>query len=357
MHKYLTPWFIAAYATGVIGGAALLAGCSRDAGAGSAAVANEPMKVVVAPIRKSTRALPIRTSGRLSAKAEIKLSFKIGGLVERFFADEGARVRSGALMARLNLSEIDAQVLQAQSALEKARRDLERIEGLYKDSVATLEQLQDTRTGAEMAEAALQIAVFNRKHAEITAPATGRILKRAAEAGELVAAGQPIFLFSADEEGWVVRVGLSDRDIVKLAVGDSASLIFDAYPGQAFNGWVAEVADAADPLSGTFEVEVAVKDPGRLLKSGFVARVDLYPAQAESVMLAPIEALVEGNGREGVVFVYDAATGQAKKVPVQIARILDAELAITGGLEDYDQVITEGAGFLKGDQPVQVMPR
>jgi RND family efflux transporter MFP subunit len=341
------------YAAVFIGGALVLTGCGRDAGAGAAAV-NVPAVVVLAPIQRTARALPIRTSGRLSAKAEIKLSFKIGGLIERLYADEGARIRSGVLLARLNLAEIDAQVVQAQSAWDKAQRDLGRTEGLHRDSVATLEQLQDARTGVEMAEAALRIAAFNRKHAEIMAPTGGRILKRTVEAGELVSPGQPVFLFGADLEGWIVRVGLADRDIVKLAVGDTASLSFDAYPGQRFSGRVAELADAADPVSGTFEVEIAVKDPDRQLKSGFIARVDLYPSESETVMLVPAEALVEGHGSEGIVYAYDTATGRAVKVPVQIARLLDREVALSSGLEAYDRVVTEGAGFLKDDQPVQV---
>ena len=71
----------------------------------------------------------------------------------------------------------------------------------------------------------------------------------------------------------------------------------------------------------------------------------------------PVEALVEGNGREGLVYVYDEATQQAKKVAVQISGLLDTEIAVSKGLEEYDQVVTEGASFLKGDGPVQVLER
>ncbi len=313
------------------------------------------MNVFVQDIAEEKRALPIRSSGRLSTKAEVKLSFKIGGLVDRVYVDEGQRVKKGTRLARLNMAEIDAQVLQAKSGLDKAKRDRDRAEGLYADSVATLEQVQDARTAVEIAEANLKIASFNRTHAEIFAPASGRVLKRAAEAGELVGAGQPIYVFGANREGWVVRVGLADQDIVKLAVGDSAKLSFDAYPDEIFQGRVTEVADAADPMSGTFEVEIAIDEPANLLKSGFIARVDLFPSKAEPLYFLPIEALVEGNGDEGIVYVYDAAQNEAKKIPVKIARILDEEIAIKSGLGNYTQVITEGASFLYGEGPVRVM--
>lgn len=330
-------------------------GCGRAVDAGTTETGPQPVNVFVKDIAEEKRVLPIRTSGRLSSKAEVRLSFKIGGLVDRVYVDEGQSVKKGARLARLNLAEIDAQVLQAKSGLDKAVRDRDRVEGLYNDSVATLEQFQDATTGVEVAEAALKIAAFNRQHAEIFAPAAGRILKRGAEVGELVGPGQPIFVFGAQREGWVVRVGLSDRDIVKLAVRDTASLYFDAYPDQRFDGLVTEVADAADPMSGTFEVEIAIDDPGNQLKSGFIARVDLYPSKAEELYFLPIEALVEGSGNEGIVYVYDASQNMAKKVPVRIAKILDREVAVSEGLDGYDTVVTEGAGFLAGDARVQVM--
>ena len=343
------------YAIGILLIASTLMGCNRsveaEAGSANAVLPN----VMVADIDKTDRPLPIRTSGRLSTKAEVRLSFKIGGIVEGMYAEEGQTVRRGARLARLNLAEIDAQVLQATSALDKAKRDLGRVEGLFKDSVATLEQYQDTQTGLDIAEANVRIANFNRKHAEIVAPAGGRILRRMAEKDELVSPGQPVFVFGSNQTGWIVRIGLSDRDIVKLAAGDSAQLVFDAYPEQLFKGWITEVADAADAANGTFEVEVSVDDPDQLLKSGFIARVDLFPSRGASYMYIPIEALVEGNGREGLVYAYDTSTGEAKKVPVEIAQILDTEIALSSGLETYSQVITDGATFLKGSGPVQVM--
>jgi RND family efflux transporter MFP subunit len=332
----------------------LLAGCNRDAGAGQVADPAEVTAVRTATVAIEARPMPIYTSGRLAAKSERKLAFKIGGIVDAVFVDEGARVRAGAVLARLNLAEIDAQVLQAERGVEKARRDHERVEALHADSVVTLEQLQDVRTAAEIAEASLRIAAFNRQHAEIVAPASGRVLRRLAEPSELVEAGQPLFLFAADERGWIVRMGLSDRDIVKVSLADSAHLAFDAFPGVVFTGSIAEIAESADPLSGTFEVEVAVADPERKLKSGFVARAALYPSGQEEYYFVPIEALVEGEGDRGAVFAVDR-DGIVRRVDVRIGRLLDREVAVAEGLEGVETVVTEGAGFLEDGDTVRIV--
>ncbi len=137
--------------------------------------------------------IPIISSGILGSKTELTRSFKVGGIVERMFVEEGQTVKKGQILARLNQSEISAQVDQARLAAEKTSRDLQRAENLYRDSVITLEQLQDLRTLKEVASADLEIAEFNQNYATIIAEADGKILKRFTEAGELVQPGTPIY--------------------------------------------------------------------------------------------------------------------------------------------------------------------
>jgi RND family efflux transporter MFP subunit len=311
--------------------------------------------VRVADVTHEVRSIPIRTSGRLAPKAEIKLSFKMGGIVQDLLADEGRAVKAGQLLARLDLSEIDARVQQAESAFEKAERDADRIEALYRDSVVTLEQAQDSRTALDVARSDLRVAAFNRRYSEIHAPAEGRVLRRLVEAGELVEAGDPLFILGASQ-GWVVRVGVPDRDVVKLRLGDEARLYLDAYPDDEFTGTVSEIADIADPLSGTFEVEIAVVDAAGRLKSGFIAGVDLFPSAEEALYFIPAGALVEGDGRDGVVYAVDSTSSVARRVPILVAQLLDDEIAVSFGLEAVRQVVTDGAAYLVDGAHVRIVP-
>jgi RND family efflux transporter MFP subunit len=322
--------------------------------------ATEPPSVPVEahPAQARTEALPIRTTGRLASKAEIQLSFKIDGIIEHIAVDEGARVQSGQTLARLNLAEIEARVLEAQSALDKARRDLARTERLHRDSVATLENLQDARTAVEVAEARVQAATFNRTYAVIAAPASGRVLRRHAEEGELVTPGTPVLTLGASGRGWVVRAGLPERDVVRLALGDSARVTFDAYPERTIPGRIAEIADAADPQTGTFEVEVAVGPEAMPLKSGFIAKLDLVPSHTAAYVEVPIAALVSGDGQDGIVFTLDRATKEARRTPVRIAQLLDSTVVLADGPAPDTPVITTGAvGLRDGDRVRRVAPR
>jgi multidrug efflux pump subunit AcrA (membrane-fusion protein) len=85
----------------------------------------------------------ITASGLLSTENEARLSFKISGIIEKIFVKEGDRVRKGQLLATLKSTEIASQVQQVQLTVEKAQRDYQRANNLYKDSVVTLEQLQN----------------------------------------------------------------------------------------------------------------------------------------------------------------------------------------------------------------------
>ena len=138
----------------------------------------KPVPVRTQKVTLAAISLPIYRSGILAASSEARFSFKTGGIIQRIYVDEGGRVKKGELLATLNLLEITEQVKLAQSGYEKALRDFSRIDKLYRDSVATLEQRQDLKTAAEVAEAKLQIAEFNFRHSKIIAPSDGRILKR-----------------------------------------------------------------------------------------------------------------------------------------------------------------------------------
>ena len=321
--------------------------------------AEEVRHVNKTPIRTgevltAAMSFPVHTSGLLAAKAEAKLSFKVGGIIERIYVDEGANIRKGQLLATLNLSEIRARVNQAQSAFENASRDLERIERLYADSVVTLEQKHDVETALDVARSKLEIAEFNMKHAQIYAPSTGKILKRFVESNELINAGTPVFTFGSTGRDWIVRVGVTDRDIVQLQLQDTAHIYFDAYPGQHFTAKITEMAEAVDMRSGTYEVELTMQQPGVKLISGFVARVDIFPSKHQVYALIPIEALMEGDGYTGFVFTPEN-NETVKKISVNIAHILEEGIAVSKGLENIREVVTEGAPYLSDGDPVKII--
>jgi RND family efflux transporter MFP subunit len=292
----------------------------------------------------------------VAGKEEVKLSFKVGGIVQRVFVEEGAAVSAGQRLATLKLPEVNAAVTQNSRGLEKAERDLERVRDLYDGRAATLEQLQNATTAVDVARAALSGASFNQEHAVIRAPAAGRILRRFAENDELVGPGSPVLLLRASGRGWILRVGITDADVMRVTLGDSATLTFAAIPGQTFAAVVSEIAENASPLTGSYELELRIEPRGSRLRSGLIARAEIHPTPVATYGFLPMEALQDGDGERAVVFVPASEAGRTTAQPraVTIDHLDGERAAIASGLGAASTVITDGAAKLTPGAAIEI---
>jgi len=332
-----------------LAGLVILAACG-DSGPKEAA---EPV-VAIETIRITDTiiVIEVRTAGKLASKSESKLSFKTGGIIQKIMVDEGQSVRKDQLLAQLNLEEINSRVSQAELALKKAERDYGRAENLYRDSVVTLEQFENAGTALEVARSNARIANFNLQYSTIRAPAYGKILKRIAESNEIIAPGHPVFLFASTGSDWVVRANLTDRDIVRVRMRDSAHVRFDAYPGELFTGVISEIGTSADPYTGTYEVEVRMTRRPETLVSGFIAKVDIFPAALEKHVVIPVESLIDGTGLTGYVLVLKDQQPERRKI--QIRAVTDQGIVVGEGLSPGEELIVEGAEYIKPGSKIQV---
>jgi membrane fusion protein, multidrug efflux system len=334
-----------------------LLGCARSGAEGVATAADQPAVVRAASVTDTVLARPIVATGTVAPADEAALGFKIGGVIERIAVDAGDPVRAGQTLASLDLREIDASLAKARSGAAKADRDLARAGRLYTDSVVTLAQFQDAETADELARADLEAAAFNRRYAVIVAPASGVVLRRAAEPGENIAAGATVLVVGSrgGGRGNVLEVSLADRDAVSVRKGDPALARFDALPGREFAGRVSRIGAAAHPVTGTYEVEVALDDAGALA-AGLVGRVEIRPARGAPATLVPIEAVLEADGADATVYALSADGKRAERRRVTVAFIEGSRVAIAGGLEGASRVLTDGAAYLDDGAAVRVAP-
>lgn len=311
--------------------------------------------VSLAKVDQATRSESIVASGLVASSEEARLSFKIGGIIQKVYVTEGQKVSKGQLLASLNTTEIDAQVNQAKYGVEKSERDFKRVENMLKDTAATLEQMQNVTTALDIAKQNLQIAQFNRSYAQIISPIDGAVVKKMGNEGELTGPGTPIFYITSNRQGdWVVRVGVSDKDWARLKVGDKANVQLDAYPNESFSGSIKKLAPAADPMNKLYEIEVRIAPNGKRLATGLFAKVELKPVQSRTYTVVPLEAIVEGNGKEAFIYVLDETRKKVKRLPIQIGFVDGDKVLITNGLEGISEVITSGSAFLTESSAVVV---
>ncbi|HEV8286257.1 MAG TPA: efflux RND transporter periplasmic adaptor subunit [Chitinophagaceae bacterium] len=338
-------------------GIIVLQACNGKASEKKSKINPDTIPVKLLPINQDTGSNTINASGLLSTENEARLSFKISGIIEKIFVKEGDRIRKGQLLATLKSAEIAAQVQQVQLAVEKAQRDYQRANNLYKDSVATLEQLQNAKTGVDLARQSLQQAAFNQQYSKIYAPADGFVTKKVGNEGELANSGSPVLFVNAISASskWILKIGLSDKEWAAIAVGNKAAVTVDAFPGQLFNGIVSKKSISADAASGSFQVEVQVDFGKQQPAIGMFGTASLKPSRSSVGFSIPYEALLEANGKKGFVFISDNKK-TVKKCAVTITSISNDVVYIEDGLQGHAFVVTSGSPYLNDNSiiiPIQ----
>ncbi len=313
-----------------------------------------PVKLLALESQKGEQV--VEATGLIGTENEARLSFKIGGIIESVAVKEGQNVKKGQLLASLKSTEIEAQVQQVQLALEKAVRDYQRASNLYKDSVATLEQLQNAKTGVDIAKQNLQQVMFNRQYANIYAPTDGFIVKKIGNPGELASPGSPVIFMNSisGSSKWILKTGVADQQWAAVSNGDKATVTIDAFPGKTFTAIVSKKALAADAASGSFLLELQLNMQSEKPAIGMFGKALIKTSHTSAGFSLPYEALLEANGYVGYVF---ATNDQKKvtKVTVTISRITNDRVYLSGGLEGYRYVVVTGSPYLTEDATIKVI--
>jgi len=324
----------------------IFAGCGEKKK--TTVITEDTIIIKTVPVSVVNYSPKLEYSGMIASTSEAKLSFKIGGIISRVFVKEGDHVVKGQLLAALDLTEINAQVQQSLQNVEKLGRDEHRVKNLLEDTAATLEQYQNAQTQLNVARENLRISQFNQQYAQIKASADGIILKKMMNEGELANAGSTVLILngtSADD--WVIRFGVSDKDWAILQKGDKASVNVDAYPDKIFTGMISKIEQAADPSNGTYEVEVKIFPGGKKLAPGLFSTVRIQTNHTNQELgMIPIEALAEADSKTGYVYSLNADKKTVTKHKVQIVFIDKDSVGIVKGLNDINEVITDGVSYL-----------
>jgi RND family efflux transporter MFP subunit len=315
----------------------------------------EPIAVRLKTVRPVTGTEPIVATGLLTPRREVRLSFKVGGIIQRLYVQPGESVRAGQLLATLNPTELNAQVEQANQLYTKAERDWQRTQRLYRDSVATLEQLQNQTTALETSRQTLLLARANQGQTRLYATLSGVVQARPVNEGELVAPGAPVVtLTSTSQSDWVLRVGIADKAWTRLHVGDPAQVLLDAVGNQPLNAQVVALSQGADPASGLYQADLQVRAEKHRLVAGLFGKATLYPRQRDQLLAIPVDAIVEGDDEKAFAYVLNGDV--AHKQPLNVLYIRDNEAFVRLTGQAITSVITDGSAYLEEGSPVQIEP-
>lgn len=308
--------------------------------------------------------------GEVRARYEPELAFRIGGKISRRMVTVGDRVEAGQPLAELNAEDVRLELDAARARLASARSDqrlarseLERYRTLLERQVISQSQFDSVESRAEasdaqleQARAQLKVAGNQADYAVLEAPETGVIAQRLAEAGQVVAAGQAVFVLAVDGDREVV-IDLPEQDVKRFQVGDEVAIELWSRPGEPFPGRIRELAPAADPSSRTFEARVAFDNDTADANLGQSARVLVDHANGGAdVLTVPLAAVTADQG-ESFVWVVNPDNATLVKTPVRTGAYREDRVPVLGGLSADDWVVAAGTQVLREGQKVRPVDR
>ena len=307
-------------------------------------------------------------AGEVRARHEPVLGFRIGGKIAERFVDVGARVKQGQPLARLDASDVAlalegarAQLASAQADLALADAELERHRNLFERQLIS-RSLFDTRVAQQQAaqarvrQAKAQASASGNQaaYARLLAPADGVIAQRLAESGQVVQAGQPVFVLAQDGER-EVAIAIPERRAADFAPGRALVVELWSEPGVRVPATVREIAPAADAQARTYAARVAFDagaSGGELGQSARVYALD----DAGSTLSLPLSALHVRDG-DAAVWVVDPATSTVHLRPVHAGAYGEASVPVISGLEPGEWVVAAGVHLLLEGQKIRPIDR
>jgi RND family efflux transporter MFP subunit len=304
-----------------------------------------PPLVEIVVLQPTSNTVSVRASGLLAYKRETALAFAAPGVIETMTADVGDVVAAGKTLATLRRTTVGADSSEAEIARTTAERELQRVQTLHEKGFASDAALERAKLALERVRERLTIA----------APASGVILQRAAERGQTVNAGAPVFVLGETSSGIVLLASVTAADAARVKAGDTVDVTLRGTERRT--GKVARIAARSTDGTGAFDVEVSLGD-GAGLRSGEVGEVVIQSTTATEgpatrTFIIPALSLIDARADQGMVYVVDAE-GVARRRSVVTGGVSGAGVVVLNGLAEGDRVIANGAAKVRDGDAVRV---
>jgi HlyD family secretion protein len=315
-HRRIGRWLLA-----LVIAAGLLAATTR---AVRTLRATAPVQYQTETVKQGTLTVSVTATGELKSLTEVKVGTEISGIVETVNVDYNTHVEVGQLLAKINTEKMEAQAAQAKASLQSAQADLVNAEAAVDDTRRSLSRAQTlfaralvSRSDQDAAEAAARKADASResavarigqaeanlsaietdlRKAVIRSPINGIVLDRQVDPGQTVAAAfqtPTLFTLAEDLTRMKLIVDVDEADIGNVRPGQSAHFRVDAYPDKAFESKVKEVRSTPKTSNGvvTYQTVLTVDNSARLLQPGMTATAEITVTQVSDAVLVPNAAL------------------------------------------------------------------
>src|SRR3984957_8330923 len=324
---------------------------------------HEVPTVTVTRVAVSTTPTTISIVGTIAARYDMPIGVEgDGGRVAAIYVEAGDHVKSGQVLARLNVSVLQPQVANLEAGLEQARAEAELADAEYRRAQAvgasgalSAEETQRRKSAGVTAAAKVKVAAAllaearaRLARAEVRAPADGVILTRNVEVGQTASAGGEA-LFRLSEGGEIeLRGQVPEQDLPSLRVGQAVNVLLTGST-RNYEGRVRLLGAVIDPQTRLGQARVTLT-PDPNLRPGAFARAEVTVSNADRAVLPQTAVLTDDRG--SYVLVVDAQNKVARRA-VRVSGMVQNGVTIAGGINSEERVIATAGAFLQEGELVR----
>jgi len=218
---------------------------------------------------------------------------------------------------------------------------------------AAEEDIKSVEAQVRQARAALDMARYQLKNTQITAPISGKVTSISVSSGEMISPSVPL-LSIIDVSRIFVKVGISEKDISKIEIGQKVDLGLDAFPEEKFQGEVVSKGVAVDQISKTLEVKIEILQPEVDIPVGIFARGDILVKTNQDALIVPSSALTR---KQDGIYVYVVEEGRARQKEVVLGIIQGERIEVLDGLSEGEEIVVLGNQELQDGLKVDIQSK
>jgi len=310
----------------------------RKKGEKETQLGEEEVPVNVFKVARGTFQDILSAMGTIKGGSEIELRFQVPGVIKSFDFREGDKIRKGEVIARLDQND-------ALLKLKQAQIELEEYEKLYSIGAIVKSKLEQATLAARLAS-----SEFEKTY--LRAAKDGIIGDKSVEVGEFITPNVKVATL-VNLENVVVELGIIEKEIDRVFLGQKVTVNVDTYPGIDFTGRVSNISPLIAGKSKTLTVKANLDNPGGLLLPGMFARIKISIFEKEYALLIPSDSLDRSTGEFRVFVVGDGNVAYAQ--PVEVAYLSSDYAQIAGGLDEGELVVVEKPEALADGKKVRII--
>jgi len=326
----------------------------------------------------SEGAAGIRTTGTVQPNAykEVPVFPIAGGIIRQINVELGNKVNRGQALATIFSSELadaEAGYLKMAAEVEEHHKHHIRTIELVEIGAASREELEQATSLKKTAEAnfgsareRLILLGLSEKQVEelraaqklpkpliaVESPASGTLVGRAVNTGEVVMMGKEMFRVADLTSVWVIAQ-IYEKDFQTVNIGTPAVVTTSAYPGRVFNGRVSYIDPRVDPQTRTAQVRVELGNPREALRLGMFVDVNfsgaVQAASSAQTLPAVPRSAVQSIGPKQIVYVATDRPGSFVQREVSVGQEVNGMLPVYNGVSAGERVVTEGSFLLRAE--------